>query len=72
MAGMIAISLRKKGLDTVPGITLAGDGLAIETTAPTARDRGSVSLFQENDKFYTTDDFIVDNYTNDSLKFNNA
>jgi hypothetical protein len=26
---------------------------------------------QENDEFYPTDDFIVDNFTNDSLEVNN-
>ena len=48
------ISIRKKGLVTVPGTALAGDGLAIETTAPTAKDRGDVSLpaFRNRKGFY--------------------
>jgi hypothetical protein len=42
--GWTQISLEKKGVDVIPGTALAGDGLAIETNAPSETDRGDISL----------------------------
>ena len=42
--GWTDISIEKKGVDVIPGTALAGDGLAIETNAPSETDRGDISL----------------------------
>ena len=37
-------SIRKKGIDIMPGTILAGDGLVIEISGPTEKDRRGLDL----------------------------